>query len=91
MKRVNLLIIIFMFLFTSCNLDYVVDKTITDIGWIITIKRVSRNNSWSYWYKLEMEDNHTSLGWYSNKNYGVGDTIWMGARWGKKSNVDLDN
>lgn len=35
------------------------------------------------WYKLVDQENGITLGLYTNKNWDVGNTIHIGARWGK--------
>ena len=59
-----------------------VDYTLRDEGHIITIKIDNKyrgdDYEYRYWYKLEVESNRTSIGWYSDKNFNVGETIYIG-------------
>lgn len=81
MKKYIIISLLAMML-TGCGL--MVDFSTYDNGYKITAKLADRSEDFSYWYKLVDQVNNNTLGWYSDKNYNVGDIIWMGARWGKK-------
>lgn len=60
-----------------------VEKQVYDVGYVITVKVAARSDEYDYWYKLVDQENGITLGLYTNKNWDVGNTIHIGARWGK--------
>ena len=96
MKRYIFTILLAMML-TGCNsyVRYYEDQPINIIG----VELVDWNDDYKYRYKIEIfiQDD----GWiessevyraymYSNERYGMGDVIWIGARWGRKYNKDVE-
>ena len=94
MKRYIFTILLAVML-TGCNayVRYYEDQPINIIG----VELVDWKEGYKYRYLIEIfiEDDGGVESpkvyrayMYSNKRYGMGDTIWMGARWGKKMSQD---
>ena len=60
-----------------------VDKSYYDVGYEITVVIADRDADWLYWYKLVDEKSGKTMGFYTNKRWNIGDTVHIGARWGK--------
>ena len=86
--KIYIFTILLAIMLTGCNID--VDHMMYDDGYKITAKLADRSDDYKYWYRLINQERGRTLGWYSDKNYDVGDIIWMGAMWGRKYNKDVD-
>ena len=86
--KIYIFIILLAIMLMGCNIS--VDHTTYDDGYKITAKLADRSDDYKYWYRLVNQEKGFKIGWYSDKNYDVGDIIWMGARWGRKYNKDVE-
>lgn len=80
-------VIITLTIFTGCNSAVIYDEPV-----IVIEKSFSDEEQFKYRYVVEImykERNtikatqYTEIAFHTNSNWNIGDTIWMGARWGK--------
>ena len=80
-KILALTILIFI---AGCSTPVLYDKPV-----IIIEKAFSDEEGYKYRYIIEIlyqkigNKGYEEFYFYTNDNWGVGDTIWMGAKWGK--------
>ena len=91
----KILALITLIFIAGCSTPVLYDKPV-----IIIAKAFSDEEGYRYIYIIEIMHkradvllssmNYTEFYFYTNDNWGVGDTIWMGARWGKHNEWELN-